>query len=152
MIKKRRRALPRPFWFHDTLKLLDQCLLPSFDLPFRRSHVEEVRPVDLRELHLSPRLWGPFHRERVADDCTRIAVALERPGVNDLASLLLDRRQSDEWTGWRDAGFFLELPLGGFEQVLARFDLALGNRPSPSSLFLKYGPPGWARSTCNLPS
>jgi hypothetical protein len=38
---------------HNSLKLLDQCLLPGFNLPFRRSHVEEVCPVHLRKLHLS---------------------------------------------------------------------------------------------------
>jgi hypothetical protein len=59
-----------------------------------------------------------------------VAVTLERPCVDDLSTLLLHRRQSDEWTCWTDAGFFLELPLGGFEQVLTRFDLTLGNRPS----------------------
>jgi hypothetical protein len=37
----------------DSLKLLDQCLLPSFDLPFRRSYIEEVCSVDLREFRLS---------------------------------------------------------------------------------------------------
>ena len=62
-------------------------------LVYRRSNLEEICPVDLRKLHLSPRLRGPFHRERVADDGGWIAVALDRPCVDDLATLLLDRRR-----------------------------------------------------------
>src|SRR5207237_226947 len=99
------------------------------DLPHRRRHVEELRSVDLRKFHLPSRLRGPFHRERVADDGTWIAVALERPGVNDLSTLLRYRRQSDERAVGRDAGLLLELPLGSLKQVLARVNLALGDRP-----------------------
>jgi hypothetical protein len=39
---------------------------------------------------------------------------------------LLHWRQGDEWPCWKDASFFLELPLGSFEQVLTRLDLTLG--------------------------
>ena len=39
---------------HQVNKLLDQGLLPSFDLPSRRNHVEEVRSVDFRKRHLPP--------------------------------------------------------------------------------------------------
>src|ERR1019366_6573390 len=124
---------------HNPFKLLDKCFLSGFDLAFRRSHVEELRSVDLRELHLPPRLRRPFHRERVADGCSRIAVALEGPSVNDLASLLRNRRQSDEWTRCRDAAFLLEFPLGGFEQIFTWLDLALGNRPSAVILVLEIG-------------
>ncbi len=133
-----------------SLKFLDQRLLPGLDLPSRRSHVEEGRPVDLRELHPSPRLRGPFHRERVADGRTWVAVALERPGVDDLAALLLHRRQSDEWACRRDAGFFLEFPPGGFEQVLARLDLALGNRPGAVVLVLEKRAAGMGKEHLQL--
>jgi len=77
-------------------------------------------------------------------DCIRIAVALERPGVNDLASLLLDRRQNQ----CRDQFGVTPVSssnsrLRGFEQILARLDLALGGSSMrPSSLFWKNGPPG----------
>src|ERR1035438_6102301 len=124
---------------YNSLKLLNQCLLPCFDLPFCRSHVEKICPVDLRELHVSPRFRRPFNREGVAGDCAWIAVTLERPCVNDLAALLLDRRQCSEGAGWRDASFFFELPLGGFEQIFALLDLALGNRPSQFVLVLEIG-------------
>src|SRR6516164_5092878 len=56
------------FSFDNSFKLVDQWRLRSFDLPFRSSNVEKVRSVDLKELHLSPRLRGPFHRECVADN------------------------------------------------------------------------------------
>jgi hypothetical protein len=59
--------------------------------------------------------------------------------VDNLASLLLDRRQGDEGAGWCDASFFLKLPLGGFEQVFARLNLALGNRPNAVVLVLEIG-------------
>ncbi|HYV37572.1 MAG TPA: hypothetical protein VE988_17840 [Gemmataceae bacterium] len=38
---------------HHVNKLVDQWLLPSFDFPSRRNHVEEFCSVDLRKLHLS---------------------------------------------------------------------------------------------------
>ena len=66
-----------------------------------------------------------------------VRLALDGPGVDDLAALLLDRRQSSEGSSWRDAGFLLELPLGGFEPVLTRYDLTLGNRPSAVILVLE---------------
>jgi len=115
MIQKRRRALPRPIWFHDTLKLklVNQRRLRSLDLPTCHGHIVEFCSVDLRKVHQASGPWRPFDAECVADNRTRITVAFERPSVNDLASLLLDRRQSGEWTSWRDAGFLLELPLGG---------------------------------------
>jgi hypothetical protein len=57
--------------------------------------------------------------------------------VNNLPSLLRNRSQSDEWAGCRDADFLLEFPLGGFEQIFTRLDLALGNRPSAVVLVLE---------------
>src|SRR4051794_36803701 len=93
------------FCIDNSLNLVDECLLPGFDLPPRRRHVEELGQVDLGELHLSPGLRGPFHRERVTGQRTRIALAPERPCVNELASLLLHRLQRDEWTCWPDARF-----------------------------------------------
>jgi hypothetical protein len=41
------------FLIDNLFKLLDQCLLPGFDLPSCRSNVKEVRSVHLRKLHLS---------------------------------------------------------------------------------------------------
>jgi len=38
-----------------------------------------------------------------------------------------------------DAGFLLELSLGGFEQVFARLDLALGDCPGQFVLILEIG-------------
>src|SRR5688572_921372 len=67
------------FLIDNPFKLLDQSLLPSLDLSSCRRHVEEVSPVHFRKLHQASRLWGPFHRESVADNCTRITVALECP-------------------------------------------------------------------------
>ena len=60
-----------------------------------------------------------------------IAVALERPGVDDLAALLLDGLQRNERASGLQAGFFLELPLGREQQIFVGFWLALGDRPCP---------------------
>jgi hypothetical protein len=58
-----------------------------------------------------------------------IAVAFERPDADDLAAFPLDGLQRNEWASWLQAGFLLELPLGGDKQVLAWVWFAFGNRP-----------------------
>src|SRR5262249_18066974 len=134
----------------ELFELLEQWLLPGFDLLPRHSDVEEVRSVDLRKVHLSPRPWRPFHHEGVADDGAGLAVALKCPCLNDFSSLLRHRCQSGEWTCRTEAGFLLEFSLGGFEQVLAWFHFALGNRPSAFVLVLEKGTTGMSKQHLQL--
>lgn len=62
-------------------------------------------------------------------DTRGIAVARKSPGVNDLPAFLLNRLQGSERRLRLEAGFFLELSQGGREQIFARINLSLGNRP-----------------------
>lgn len=84
------RSLKGSFAVSDELlSLFDQRQLCSIDLPLRHDYVEELGSVDLRKLGSPTGFRRPFHRERVAGDGARSAVALECPSVNDLAPLLL---------------------------------------------------------------
>ena len=71
----------------------------------------------------------PFHRERVALEGGGVAIALERPSVDDLAAFLLDRFQRQERAGWFQAGLFFKFPLGRRHQIFVGVEFALGNRP-----------------------
>ena len=84
----------------------------------------------------------PLDREGVAGDRRRVAVPLEGPGVDDLAPLLLHRAQGEEGAGRGGADLLLELPDGGVEGLLARPDLALGDRPGPLVLVAEERPAG----------
>lgn len=99
------------------------------------------RTVDFGECPSMAGTGRPFHRERVAHDRIGVAVALDGPGVDDLAAGLFDGLQGFETAGCGEAGFLVELPPGGFERVLVG-ELAL--RDGPRSLILP-GPerPAW---------
>src|SRR5436309_6275171 len=77
------------------------------------------------------RLRRPFQRKQVAVQLRGIAVALHRPGVDNLATALRDRRKRDERALGSTAGLFRELTLRGRQWFFARLELALGNRPRP---------------------
>jgi hypothetical protein len=124
------------------LKLLDQRSLCRLDLPFGHRDVEKLGSIHFRKLHLTSRLWRPFHHEGVANDRRPIVVAHERPGVDKLSALLLHRVQRDERPPWLDARFLLELPLGGFEQVPVRVWFTLWDGPRPFVLAFEEGTAG----------
>src|SRR6185369_13042065 len=95
-------------------------------------------PIDLRE-RLAPATAGrPFHLELVRDRSRRIQVALDCPGMDDLAALLddrpeLDRRRAVGLAHRRCQAYFLEelAPRDGEEIVLGCVRLALRDRPVP---------------------
>src|SRR4051812_22125233 len=126
----------------DPLQLVDQGDLAGVDLPPRLVQAEVPRPVDLGELLVTPRPWGPLDREGVAGDRRGIAVPLEGPDVDELAPPLPHRGQGEERAGRDDADLLPELPDGGGQRVLARPDLALGDRPGPLVLGAEERPAG----------
>lgn len=62
--------------------------------------------------------------------------------MDELAALLLDGLEGDEWAGRLNASFLLELPLGGYEQIFVGIRFALGDRPRT---FVLVGEKGTAR-------
>src|SRR5215204_191595 len=79
-----------------TCDLVDERRLARQDFRLRLLEREPRGAVDLRKLRLLTGLRRPFHRERVAPDRRRVAVALDRPGEHELAALLAHRRQRME--------------------------------------------------------
>src|SRR5690242_2798834 len=85
------------------------------------------RAVHLGEFGLAPGSRRPFHGKGVAADRVRVAVALDRPGVNPLAALLAQRREGRCGALRLEAGFLAKLAHCGGERILAFGDLTLGN-------------------------
>ena len=79
----------------------------------------------------------PFRLRPQAVQARRVAVALERPGVDDLAAALDDPAERQVGTARFEAGFLDELADGGLERIFARMDAALRNRPRA---FVSRGP------------
>ena len=68
-----------------------------------------------------------------------IAVALEGPGLDDLAALLLDGLQGPERPPRFQARLLLELPLGRDQQIFVAVRFAFGDRPRPIVLVDEIG-------------
>ena len=110
-------------------EFVDQWPLCSFD--FRPCHVEveKLRSINFGELYAPTCSGRPLHRHEIALEGSWIAVSRKCPSVNDLPSFLLNRLQGYERRLRLDAGFFLEFSYGGHQQIFARIDLSLGDRP-----------------------
>src|SRR5690606_20383637 len=121
------RALRRSL--QHVAQLVDEPNLARDQLLLRDLEREPGGAVDLGERLLPARARRPLHDEGVAHDRVRIAVALERPGVHHLAARLPARAERDELALGHDPGLLGELPLRRRERVLARRELALGDRP-----------------------
>ena len=132
-------------------QFVKKTLLPGLDLLTGHVEGEKFRPVDLGKLGLRARVRRPLHREGVAVERRRVAIALKGPGMDDLAALLLDRLQGAEGAGRADARLFLELPLGRAKRSSPGSGSPLGIDQAPSSLLRKKGPPGWASRTSTPP-
>src|SRR6266567_1253815 len=112
-------------------QLREQRALRRIDLLEDHRDREPLGAVDLGEFLTLAGLGRPFERERVAAELRRVTVAFHRPGVDDLATALRDRRQRDERALGSTAGLLLELAPRGRERLLFRWKLTLGNRPGP---------------------
>lgn len=84
--------------------------------------------VHLGERGLPAGMGRVLHREGVAPGRLGVAVAFDRPGVDDLAAGLLDRFERAELSLDSEARFFLEFPPGGIQRGFVR-KFAFGNRP-----------------------
>ena len=71
----------------------------------------------------------PLHFECTALERCRIKVAFTGESVNDLAPLLLDRRERYKQAARLDPEFLLELALRGFQEILLRAHFALWDGP-----------------------
>ena len=80
-------------------QFLKQLLLACLDLGARRLEVEGFETVDFGELHLSARSRRPLDRDCIAAEIAGVAVALKRPGMDELASFLPNRLQGNQRTG-----------------------------------------------------
>src|SRR5213082_2276479 len=115
-------------------ELRDQAALRRIDLLEGHRDREPLGPVDLGEFLTPAGLGRPFEGERIAAELRRIAVTLHRPGVDNLAPALRDRRQRDERALGPTAGLLFELALRGRQRLLFRCKLTLGDRPGPCVL------------------
>jgi len=108
---------------------LQQRQLGRVNPGLRLVQVEEGGPVHFGEIAHVPRMRRPLHRERVAPDSHWITVARKRPGMDDLAALLLDWAQLAERALRLEAKLLLEFPLRRLEQVFAGVDFPLRDGP-----------------------
>jgi len=89
-----------------------------------------ARAIDLGKFLLPSGARRPLHGEEIALQPGRIAVALERPGLDDLATGLAERTQLDEIAIDVDAGLFREFAPRGGQGVLVSRAQSFWNRPS----------------------
>src|SRR4029079_4030403 len=75
----------------------DERDLGGLQPPARLDWVEPGDPVELGEHLPSAAPRRPFHLELVRVRRRRIELALDRPGMDDLAALLDDRSERDRW-------------------------------------------------------
>ena len=87
--------------------------------------------VDLRKSLPASRFRRPLDFERIAGERRKIEVGLERPGVDDLAAFLLDRRKREELARGGQIRLLGEFSPRRGEQIGAGFGEALGDRPHP---------------------
>src|SRR5262249_53417062 len=108
-----------------------RCLQPSACLV----EIEPFDTVDLGERLDDARPRRPFQLIGVAHRGRRVEVSLDCPPEYELARLLPDLAEIDEWVvGGFVSGFFRELaPRHGYE-LLTGLDLTLGDRPVPDVL------------------
>ena len=107
----------------------------------RGLQIEPCRTVDLGKIPHLTGPWWPLHREAIAPDRRRIAIALDRPGVDCFAAVFLDaeiHRRSVR----NEAGFFGKFATSGRDRFLVRSEFALGQRPG---MVVFPGPEGPAR-------
>ena len=108
---------------------VDQLALCRVDSRARGGRPEPGAAIHLGELEPAPRAAGPLGAHHVAPDRGGVGVALPRPGVHELPTLLPDASERQERRRGPDAGLLQELALGGREQILALLDEALGDGP-----------------------
>src|SRR5690606_33128943 len=95
---------------------------------------EPAGAVDLGERAPLPRPARPLDLERVAAQLPGIGIALDRPGVHDLAAGLADRPERERGPLGGEARLLRQLAARSGEQVLAGADLPLRNRPRAAIL------------------
>src|SRR5215213_6999538 len=95
----------------------DEVELPLQDLLLRRLQVEPPGAVHLGELLPPAGPRRPLHREGVAADRVRVAIALERPRGDDLSARLLHHAELHELAVRHDAGLLRELAPRGVERI-----------------------------------
>src|SRR5579871_35968 len=110
---------------------------------FRGGQGEKRSAINFREGLLPSRSRRPFHLKRVALQRCGIAVALQCPGMHELAGLVLHR---SKWNQFRirfdrQSSFFLKFANRCCPLVLSRIDLALGQKPSAVILPCPKRPP-----------
>src|SRR6202795_2663305 len=79
------------------LQMIEQGDLAGVDLPACRWQIEPAGAIDLGKFGDPARARRPFEREGVAPDRGGVALARDRPGMDDLAAGLPDRRHSHEF-------------------------------------------------------
>ena len=131
--RHRRRPRPAPSASERGLEPVDERDLGGLEPAPRLVRIEPADPVDLRE-HLAPaRSRRPLHLERVRQRRRRVQVALDRPGVDDLAALLDDRAERDGRGRRVDRR-------AGLLRELAPSDPSVGSAPSGSPFGIVQSP------------
>ena len=108
------------------------------------SGANQNRAIDLGERLLPPTLRRPFHLEAVRLERSRVEIALDRPGRDDLAASLRDlAERAIDAVRPRRAELLLELALGDGKQVpFPNSYSPFGIDQAPKSFLAQNGPPG----------
>ena len=107
---------------------LDTDFLQSIDkVEVRRKHCcsclldwNKSRSIDFGKYLLVTRSRWPLNGKGITSYRSRIAIALERPCLNNLTSLMLHATERNEVTVRYKAGLLLELSLRGGEFIFSR--------------------------------
>lgn len=94
---------------------------------------EKRRSIDLRKRLLLPGARRPLHLKRVAAQRARIAIAFQRPGMDELSRLMLHRPERDQLESRMniEPSLFPKLAERRRLFVFAGIDFALRKKPGP---------------------
>ena len=110
-------------------KLEEYRLLAAKNFCQRFAGAKPARAVDLGKARALARSGRPFHLEQIADELRGIAIAFDRPGVDDLAAGLLERAERRNSPSAVKPVSSLEFAPGRGEQILAGIGKPLRDRP-----------------------
>src|SRR5689334_10897468 len=110
-------------------QLVQERSLPLQDPDPSLGQRKPLGAVDLGKFAHLPRPRRPLQLEHAAADRGRVAVSLDRPGVDDLARFLAHRRERDEFALELQARLLPQLALRRGERILHFPDLALRDSP-----------------------
>jgi hypothetical protein len=126
-------AFPRPV-FKYLRQTFEERDLTRQNPASRRIERKPFRTVDFRKALQFARFRRPNHGEGIAPDCRSVAIAFERPCVNDLPAGLPDPAQRNEFSARFYANFLFEFALRGCKRLFVELNLTFGNRPGSQIL------------------